>query len=231
MTPQAWARGLARDLTAFLLPQGCAGCGRAGASSRFLCRSCRVAIPQLSVSLCTRCLAEQREPAGCLRHPGYAVRAAWLYVPAAERAVHALKYEERIDLARWLGREMARVLPPGYRPDLVVEVPLHPARRRERGYNQAGLLADIVAARLGSTRAPGLLARLRPTPPQARLGPRERRSNVAGAFEVLRAKSVAGRTVLIVDDVVTTGATLAACAARLRAAGAATSALTLAWAQ
>lgn len=231
MAALGWARGAARDLGAFLLPQACAGCGNACGSSRFLCRGCRVAIPRLAVALCSRCLGEGREAAGCVRHRGYGVWAAWLYAPAAERVVHALKYQDRIDLARWLGREMARSLPPGYRPDVVVEVPLHPARRRERGYNQAALLADEVAGRIGSPRVSGLVTRYRPTPPQVGLGPRERRSNLADAFEVSRPAAVAGRSILIVDDVVTTGATLAACTARLRAAGAETAALTLAWAQ
>lgn len=231
MAALSWVSGIARDLGAFLMPQACAGCGGNGSSSRFLCRACRVAIPRLAVALCSRCLGDGREAAGCGRHRGYDVWSAWLYAPAAERVVHALKYRERIDLARWLGREMARSLPPGYRPDLVVEVPLHPARRRERGYNQAALLADEVAGRLGSPRVSGLLARRKPTPPQVGLGPRERRLNLADAFEVTRPAAVVGRTILIVDDVVTTGATLAACTARLRAAGAETAALTLAWAQ
>jgi ComF family protein len=159
------------------------------------------------------------------------VRAAWLYTPLAERVVHALKYQDRTDLAPWLARRMARALPAGYRPHLVLEVPLHPARRRERGYNQAGLLAEALAQRLGVPLGRELLVRRRPTRPQARLGPEARRINLSGAFVMKHPEVVEGRTVLVVDDVVTTGATLAACLAPLREAGAEASAVSLAWAQ
>jgi ComF family protein len=162
---------------------------------------------------------------------GFSVRAPWLYDPRLEPLVHALKYQDRGDLAQTLGDEMTRALVPGYRPELVLAVPLHPARLRERGYNQAAWLADQVAERIGAPRQDGVITRQRATQPQARLGPRARRDNLARAFVVAKPSAVAGREVLIVDDVVTTGATLAAVLAPLREAGARTSALTVAWAQ
>jgi len=99
-------------------------------------------------------------------------------------------------------------------------VPLHPRRRRERGFNQAELLARALAARLTRECEPAALVRRRETRPQAGLTAAARRRNVAGAFAVRRQARVAGRLVVLVDDVVTTGATVAACAHALRAAGA-----------
>ena len=103
--------------------------------------------------------------------------------------------------------------------EAVAPVPLHPSRRRERGFNQAALLAERLAADRGVAVRPRWLARLRDTQPQSDLGAAERQANVRGAFEA-RA-DVAGLHVVVVDDVLTTGATVAECARALRAAGAA----------
>ena len=130
-----------------------------------------------------------------------------------------------------LGVELARTLPPEPRPDLVLEVPLHPARRRERGYNQAGLLADALSLACGTPRLEGTLSRVRPTRPQARLDPGQRRENVSGAFRVRRPDCLRGRNVLIVDDVMTTGSTLEACLEVLSEVGARPTGVALAWAQ
>jgi ComF family protein len=119
----------------------------------------------------------------------------------------------------------------GRRPDLILEVPLHEARRRERGYNQAGVLADELSVRIGVPRLAEALERVRPTRPQARLGAAERRAQLAGAFRARRPETLEGRNVLIVDDVLTTGATLEACFEVLLDAGAHPTGVTLAWAQ
>lgn len=102
---------------------------------------------------------------------------------------------------------------------LVVPVPLHRARKRERGFNQAEALAAGVARSLGLPLNSGILHRIRPTPPQTGLSYSARRRNVQGAFEV-RGRSLRGQSVLLVDDVMTTGATAHACAMRLKQAGA-----------
>jgi ComF family protein len=224
-------RSLVQDLIEFALPQRCPGCGAEARPEHLLCDGCVARIPRFAGALCVRCLAAGREPAPCRAHPGYAAHAAWLYDERAARFVQALKYEERPGLARAAGREMAWTLPRGYRPDWVTEVPLHRVRLRERGYNQAALLADAVAEALAAPRYPRALTRERPTRTQASLGPAERRANLAGAFRIGRPEEWTGRSVLIVDDVLTTGATLEACLAPLRAAGADASGLALAWAQ
>ena len=229
-----WTTGLARlarDVVDFALPQRCAGCGVPCEPPMPLCAACLGAIPRLSLELCARCLARGREPVGCLAHPAFAVRAAWVYDERVERVVHALKYDGRVRLAGLLGEELARAAGPAHGIDLVTEVPLHPARRRERGYNQSALLAECLAGAIGAPWVPAVLERVRPTAAQARLDPRARRRNVAGAFRVRRPEWLNERSIVIVDDVVTTGATLEACLAALAGAGARPSAVTLAWAQ
>jgi ComF family protein len=221
---------LTRAALAFALPQRCPACGREADAARVLCADCLGRVPRLETPLCARCLLAGREPAGCARHAGHRVFAPWLYDERAAAVVHALKYGARPALAAPLGGLLAASVPPVRRqPDLVLEVPLHPARERERGYNQAALLADALAEALGAPRWPGALARVRATRPQANLAEAARRANVSGAFAVVRPGALAGRHVLVVDDVMTTGATLAACLDALAAAGAKAAGVTLAW--
>lgn len=225
------ARELAHDLAEFTLPQRCPACGDAATALTLLCDRCRASIPILGLALCARCLAAGREPAGCMRHPGFACWPAWVYDERAALVVQALKYHERPRLAAGLGDAIVSALPPRCRVDLVLAVPLHRARQRERGYDQAACLADAVAARLEVPRLDGVMTRIRATAPQARLGATLRRSNLSGAFRVEHPSWINERSVLIVDDVVTTGSTLEACLGPLRAAGAHAMAATLAWAQ
>jgi ComF family protein len=135
---------------------------------------------------------------------------------ALAQAIHRLKYEQRPDLARPLGDLMARAAE-GLAPvDLVVPVPLAPARLRERGYNQAALLAARIARRFEVDHDPVRLQRVVETGQLAHQGEEERRRSVRGAFVCARA--VSGRSVLLVDDVLTTGATLGACMEALEGA-------------
>jgi ComF family protein len=222
---------LAQAALAFALPQRCPGCGGEGDSERLLCPACHARIGRITTPLCARCLAGGGEPAGCARHPRHRVFAPWVFDERAATIVHALKYGGRPSLARALGAEIAAAVPRAWRTDLVLEVPLHAARERERGYNQAGLLADALADALGAPRLAGALRRTRATAPQARLREAERRGNVAGAFAAVKPARLAGRRVLVVDDVMTTGATMEACLDALAAAGAKAAGAALAWTQ
>jgi ComF family protein len=137
------------------------------------------------------------------------------------RVVQHLKYRGVRSLAAPLSDLLAARYP---FPDdaLLAPVPLHPARLRARGYNQALLLARGLARRRGLAIAPRLLARIRSTAEHAHLDAAARHRNVRGAFAVRSGAMLAGRTVVLIDDVLTTGATADACACALRAAGAAT---------
>ena len=137
--------------------------------------------------------------------------------------VHELKYRGRRRVADRLAAELLTA--PRVREILgddvvLVPVPLHPRKRRERGFNQSELIARSLRARTGCALAQGALVRRKDTTPQAALSAAERRRNVKGAFAVRRRAQVAGRVVVLVDDVWTTGATALACARILREAGA-----------
>jgi ComF family protein len=224
------AEARAADAVAFALPQRCPHCGAPALARMLLCAACHAAIPRVPFDLCARCLAAGRSPEGCTAHPDAAVNAAWLFDDRARAFVHAFKFAARPALGEAVGPDLADAVP-GRPVDLLLAVPLHPWRERMRGYNQAAVLARVAARALGVPLAAGLLVRTRRTRAQARLGPRARRRNLAGAFRVTDPAQVRGRRVLVVDDVITTGATMDACLGALAAAGARPRGLALAWAQ
>ena len=147
-------------------------------------------------------------------------RSAAVYEGALREALHALKFTGRRALSNPLGdlaaEQCVGSLPGGI--DALIPVPLARERERERGFNQSTLLARRIGRRLDVPTRPGWLARIRSTRPQSDLSAAERRANVRGAFRA--SDHAAGRHVLLVDDILTTGATLDACARALRAAGA-----------
>ena len=147
-------------------------------------------------------------------------RSAAIFEGALREALHAFKFSGKRALARPLGDLAAEhcVATLVEKIEAVVPVPLARERERERGFNQAELLARRVARRLGVPARPRWLVRVRATRPQSDLAAAERRANVRGAFRA--GPGVAGRHVLVVDDVLTTGATLGECARALRAGGA-----------
>jgi ComF family protein len=149
--------------------------------------------------------------------------AAFGYGGAIARAITRLKYSRRPDLARPLGDLLWRALrphAPALHDAIVVPVPLHPSRLAERGFNQSALIARRVARRLDTPLLTLILARIRDTPQQAALDRAARIANVAGAFRVRQPERVRRKTVLLVDDVRTTGATLDACTCAMMSAGA-----------
>jgi ComF family protein len=145
------------------------------------------------------------------------------YVGALRLLVHELKFRGRRRVATLLAE--ALVEDPASAGTLTTEgvlvpVPLHPRRRRARGFNQSEVLAEAIGRRCGLIVAPAALVRRKETAAQTGLSAAARRANVAGAFAVRRRAQIAGRVVVLVDDVVTTGATARACARALRQAGA-----------
>lgn len=148
-------------------------------------------------------------------------RCAGIYEGTMREAIHALKFGGCRAMAEPLGDLIASavLVDPGLCADVVVPVPLHPLRRRERGFNQSELLARRVARRLALSCDPGCLRRVHPTDAQSRLTRAARETNVRGAF--VCTGGVARRRVLLVDDVLSTGVTASECARALRSMGAA----------
>jgi ComF family protein len=141
------------------------------------------------------------------------------YEGALRRAIHLLKYERMTPLTRPLGERLALAAAELTGFDAIVPAPLHWRRRWDRGFNQADLLAREVSRRTGIPIDRRLL-RTRSTPPQAGLSAAERRRNVQGAFAAAGKSAIRGKRLIIIDDVMTTGATLEACARVLKRAGA-----------
>jgi ComF family protein len=145
-----------------------------------------------------------------------ALRARFRFEGDVRRALLEAKFRGVASLLRPLTEAALEALPPDWEIEAVVPVPLHRSRERRRGYNQAAVIGEVAAKRLGVPLRPAVLRRPRPTPPQATLRAEERRSNLLGAFEA-HGSLPAG--VLLVDDVTTTGATFEVAAETLRTAG------------
>jgi len=207
-------------------------CGEPADAARLFCGPCERALPRLGVPVCARCLGEGGAPDACLRHRGDRVHAAFVYDDAVAALVHAIKFGSRPNLARAHVAALVEALPRRWRrPALVTAVPLHRTRRRERGYDQAAAIGEALADTLGAPFSGAVLERVRDTRAQSDLGPLDRRQNVRAAFRVCHGSWVTGRRVLVVDDVLTTGATLTEAMGVLREAGAHTAGAVLAWAQ
>lgn len=208
-----------------LLAQDCLLCG-AGSGDTLLCRSCADDLPRLPHPCCPRCAlpssagSDGSLPCGhCLARPPHYDRtlAAFNYGFPLDRLVQALKYAHRLAVADHFGSILAG-LAVHAEADLIAPLPLHDERLRERGFNQALELARPVARATGLPLETEVVQRIRATPAQAGLPWKERIGNVRGAFHCTR--DLSGRRVLLVDDVMTTGATLDECARTLKLHGA-----------
>jgi len=215
---------LTRDLIGLIYPSKCLLCDN----------------PQISPRthlLCEKCLAEiaarPLPDAGAIveQHGGSigdhldAVYAGWQYDTTMQQVIHSFKYRFRPSLSRVFGDMLAQRLQNDLQHEIsravLVPVPLHPRRGRERGFNQSILLAEAVARAWNIILIPRALERVRFTKAQATLNAPARKENVEGAFAPAAKADLQGHTIFLIDDVFTTGATMNACAAALKSAGAA----------
>ncbi|MBP7165630.1 MAG: ComF family protein [Firmicutes bacterium] len=235
MVDTARIRRIALDIL-FGAEGSCPVCGRSG-RSQSLCSECMALIPMTRPPTCSVCGTPLRAGAtsdndarremctGCLgiRHYFECARAPAIYEGAARQHVHDLKYRARVEIVPALSALMAHcAINTGMADscDCATPVPLHPDRLIRRGFNQAGLLARSVSSLLGITLIPGALARHASTGTQTFLDRRHRRDNVIRAFVCDEPARMAGRTIMLIDDVLTSGATADGCARALLRSGA-----------
>lgn len=223
--PLAAPLNLASALLDLLLPRCCIACGEPVPQAADLCAICAISLEPIldPCPVCalpgpagSPCLACQRRPP-----PFSSCRAAWAYGGALARAIQRLKYGGHAHLAPGLARLLDPCLEDHPPVDLCVPVPLHPARLRQRGYNQAALLLRHAAPALPGPVSWAALRKIRLDPRQVALDRQARLRNLRGAFQVSPRARVRGARVLLLDDVMTTGATAAACSETLLDAGAA----------
>lgn len=205
------------------VPRDCLLCGSASEQGS-LCVPCRTALPRLPAARCPICASPSPASAicgACLADPPFFQRtvAAVAYGFPVDALIQACKYAGNLAAAQALGELLAEAISKEPAPDAIVPMPLHPARLRERGFNQALEIARPLAATTGVPLVTGACARIKDTPPQVSLPRRERERNMRGAFFTLR--RLDGMRIALVDDVMTTGNSLSETARVLRKAGAA----------
>ena len=210
----------------FALPARCAGCGTIVDEVHSFCADCWKGIEFLGnggcgvcglplqgtdIEICAVCLAK---PPRIAR-----MRAAVAYDDLSRSLALPLKYGRKVAMAKTMARYMAPLIPVDDEDRLLVPVPLHRTRLWQRGFNQAAIVAREISRRTGLKSDPYLLRRTKRTPPLKGMSPLQRRRAVAGAFMV--SAELKGQTVVLIDDVLTTGSTANACARVLKRAGAA----------
>ena len=202
------------------------------ADTLHICPDCRERLPLVTSPICSLCgvpytgIGADHYCSVCSLHPpcyDYA-RAHFLYEGPIRDLIHTFKYNRHTHLRHPLAlltlegihKELT-----DFEPHLIIPVPLHRSRLRQRGFNQAVLLGKVLARHLSLPLIPDALTRTRATEPQIELSAAERRENVKGAFAVKKPERIAGKRILLLDDVMTTGSTMNECAKELKKAGAA----------
>lgn len=215
-----------QHLLDLIFPPCCGGCKKSGS---ILCPSCVSQFTPTPSLVCHRCnkpLSPDGNCQHCRNHKRglTGLYGAYAYKDPLRTCIHSLKYQGNTRIASPLGLLLAKAYQiSNIHADLILPVPLHPTRLKERGYNQALLLAQVCAQAVGVPLNASILQRKKPTQAQAHLRGHDRYSNVAEAFCCqlsIVTKILENRRIVIIDDVSTTGATLEACAAPLFAAGA-----------
>ena len=230
----ALAAKIIRELISFVYPQSCAGCGLALSSAleNAFCSDCEQALDLISPPYCPSCGIPNSNEAPSPHLCGDCLTGIYhfdcastkgLYRGMLREIIQRFKYQGQTSLVRPLAQmlsEPGRELLSLYKVGLIVPVPLHHLRLRQRGYNQAALLAGRLGSSLGISVDYSSLKRSRWTEPQTGLSRRQRAANVKGAFDLIKPDKVRGKCILLLDDVLTTGETVNQCVRVLKDGGA-----------
>jgi competence protein ComFC len=206
----------------WIYPPSCYGCNQAG---DLLCSDCSQSIQYLQNGLCSRCgypRMNRRICAGCSNHSPYytQIRSVAAYTGCIKEGVHQLKYQNNLGLGIHFANYIYQLIKQqNWQIDLVIPVPLSPNRRKERGYNQTTMIAFPLSLQLGCKMDDKLIKRVKETQTQIELDAHQRQINLQNAFQA-RSTRGTGKNILVVDDVITTGATINDCARALKSAGA-----------
>lgn len=207
-----------RSLLDLLFPPFCLICDRRlSTGEKLVCENCWAGLPRVGTSRTVPPVFVQQT------HTVDGFASVWRYCEEIQKIIFELKYYRKRSLARRIGGEMARLLRSDdalSAADLLVPVPLHSVKLRERGYNQSALLAQAISQQTGIPVRRDVLKRIRYTATQSKLHAEQRLTNVVDAFAARAPLSVQGKACLLIDDILTTGATLYACGRQLREAGA-----------
>ncbi len=227
--------GLLRHTVRFFLPADCAACGLPLTTDLvpLFCTTCWDTIAPLKLARCSQCDRPLPSPVALTYSPTHrchhctvrppAYEKAWTlypYLPPLQDAICLFKYRGKVSLSKPLGRLLLHAIPPSLDVDLIIPVPLHPARLREREFNQSLLLADQIATHTVLPISFTNLVRTAPSEPQSTLSRKERMKNLRRAFAVRQPEKITQKRILLIDDVLTTGTTVNECAKVLRKAGA-----------
>jgi ComF family protein len=222
-----YVRAGVKQLLDFALPARCAGCGTIVAEVHSFCADCWTQIEFLGETGCGVCgmplqATEAATCGACLASPPRIARtrAAVAYGELSRSLAIRLKYGRKVAIARTMARYMAPLIAQHSSDTLLVPVPLHRTRLWQRGFNQSALVASELSRRLRLRSDYLALRRRKRTPALKGMTPIQRRNAVAGAFAIRDAQAVQGKTVILIDDVLTTGSTAEACARILQRAGA-----------
>src|SRR5438034_2282851 len=223
---------LLHSAVSLLYPPGCTICRKSTRAGEYLCDQCETKAVRIVAPFCQKCsepfegsITNTFACANCAHRTIYfdAAVAAYRGRGIVRQIIHDFKYGRQIHLrhlvARWLCAAFDDERLRGRKFDIIVPVPLHPTRQRERGFNQASLLAELLTAQISIPCKP-VLKRVRYTTTQTALDRTERMENLHNAFRLRRNANVRGLRVLLIDDVLTTGSTLSECARILKRSGA-----------
>ena len=208
----------------FVLPQRCILCNDEIVHG-MLCNNCLDYLPEVKPTLCRFCgrpIKKRNRCGFCKKgtHIDYG-RAFMLFIPPYDKIIHHFKYRKKTNLAIFFGRAMASIIRADHilqKTDVIVPIPLFWFKRQKRGYNQASLLANVISSECGIENI-DVLRRIRNTKTQTRLNEEARRKNVLNAF-ALKSNTIENKKIILIDDVMTTGATINECARVLKDAGA-----------